>query len=88
MHFTRNINWTSTTPFIIKGKTVVLKYTVKILGVVIDAELWYKQYIIKVATRGLIAAIALKRLQMVFPLTIRQLFRATVALVVDYALNI
>ena len=79
---------TSTTPFIIKRKTVILKYTAKILGVVIDMELWYKQYIIKVAIRGLIAAIALKRLQMVSPLIIKQLFRATVALVIDYALNI
>ena len=51
-------------------------------------ELWYKQYIIKAATKGLIAAIVLKRLQMVSPLTTRQLFRATVVLVVDYALNI
>ena len=67
------MDWISTTPFIIKGKIVVLEYTVKILGVVINAKLWYKQYIIKVATRGLIAAIVLKRLQMVSPLTIRQL---------------
>ena len=51
-------------------------------------ELRYKQYIIKVATRGLITAIVLKRLRIVSPLTIRQLFRATVALIVDYALNI
>ena len=84
----RNIDWTNTTPFIIKGKTVALKYIIKILGVVIDAELQYKQYIIKAAIRGLIAAIALKRLQMVSPSTTRQLFGATVALVVDYASNI
>ena len=82
------MDWTSTTLFIIKGKTVVLEYTAKILGVIIDAELWYKQYITKAATRGLIAAIVLKKLQMVSPLTIRQLFRATVVLVINYALNI
>ena len=42
VHFIKNIDWTSITPFIIKGKTVALEYTIKILGVVIDAELWYK----------------------------------------------
>ena len=71
VYFTRNADRTSTTPFIIKGKTVVLEYTVKILGVVIDVELQYKQYIVKAAIRGLIAAMVLKRLQMVSPLTVR-----------------
>jgi len=61
----------NTTLFIIKGKIVVLGYIAKILGVVIDAELWYKQYIAKVAIKGLIAAIALKRLRIVSPLTAR-----------------
>jgi len=53
-----------------------------------DTELRYKQYVAKAATKGLIAAMALKRLRMVSPLTARQLFGATVAPVVDYALNI
>jgi hypothetical protein len=88
VHFTRNAERTNTTPFIIKGKTVALGYTAKILGVVIDAELWYKQYVAKAATKGLIAAIALKRLRIVSPLTTRQLFGATVAPVVGYASNI
>jgi hypothetical protein len=39
VYFTRNADWTSTTPFIIKGKIVILEYIAKILGVVIDAEL-------------------------------------------------
>jgi hypothetical protein len=42
----------------------------------------------KAATRGLTAAMALKRLRMVSPSTARQLFGATVAPVVDYASNI
>ena len=88
VHFTKNADRTSTTAFIIKGKTVTLEHTAKILEVVMDAELQYKQYIVKAATRGLIAAIVLKRLWIVSPLTVRQLFRATVALIVDYALNI
>ena len=86
--FTRNVDRTNTTLFIIKGKIVILEHITKILGVVIDTELRYKQYIAKAATRGLTAAMALKRLRMVSPLTARQLFRVTVAPVVDYALNI
>ena len=39
VHFTRNVERTNTTPFIIKGKIVILGYIAKILGVVIDAEL-------------------------------------------------
>ena len=39
VHFIRNIEWTNITLFIIKGKTVTLRYTAKILGVVINAEL-------------------------------------------------
>ena len=62
MHFIRNADRTNTTPFIIKGKIVTLGYIAKILGVVMDAELRYKQYVVKAATKGLIAAMALKRL--------------------------
>jgi len=42
VHFIRNAERTNTTPFIIKGKIVILGYIAKILGVVIDVELWYK----------------------------------------------
>ena len=62
MHFTRNTDQTNTTPFIIKGKIVVPGNTAKILGVVIDVELWYKQHVAKAATKGLIAVMALKKL--------------------------
>ena len=79
---------TNITLFIIKGKTVTPGHTAKILGVVMDAELWYKQHIAKAAIKGLIAVMALKRLRMVSPSTARQLFGATVAPIVDYASNI
>ena len=42
VHFIRNAERTNTTLFIIKGKIVILGYIAKILGVVIDVELWYK----------------------------------------------
>ena len=72
----------------IKGEIVRPSNTAKILGVVTDAELRYKQHIASAATKGLLAAMALKRLRMVSPSTARQLFGATVAPVVDYASNV
>jgi len=71
VHFIKNADRTNTTPFIIKGKIVTLGHIAKILGVVIDIELRYKQYVVKAATKGLIAAMALKRLRIVSPLTTR-----------------
>jgi len=38
VHFTKTIDQTNTTPFIIKGKIITPRYTAKILGVVIDME--------------------------------------------------
>jgi hypothetical protein len=51
-------------------------------------ELRFKEHIANAATKGLNAAMALKRLRMTSPSTARPLFEATVAPVVDYASNI
>jgi hypothetical protein len=67
---------------------VTPKETAKILGVIMDSKLRYKQHIASAATKGLLAAIALKRLRIVSPSTTRQLFGSTVAPVVDYASTI
>jgi hypothetical protein len=88
VHFTRSPNRTSTTPITIKGEVVTPKETAKILGVIMDSKLRYKEHIASAATKGLLAAMALKRLRMVSPSTARQLFGSTVAPVVDYASNI
>ena len=88
IHFTRNPNRTSTAPMTIKGEAVAPRESAKILGVVVDSKLWYKQHIARAATKGLAAAMAFKRLRMVSPSTARQLFGSTVAPVVDYASNI
>jgi hypothetical protein len=53
-----------------------------------DSKLQYTQHIGKATTKGLLAAMALKRLRLVSPSTARQLFGATVAPVVDYASNV
>jgi hypothetical protein len=88
VHFTKTASRLSSTLVIVKGKAVALKPIVKILKVILDLELQYKSYIAKTATKGLKAALALKRLRLLSPLTAQQLFSATVALVVDYTLNV
>jgi hypothetical protein len=88
IHFTRRPNRVSTRSFTIKGEAIEPKETAKILGVIMDSELRYAQHIGKAATKGLLAAMALKRLRLVSPSTARQLFGATVAPVVDYASNV
>jgi hypothetical protein len=88
IHFTRRKDRANAAPFMIKGERVTPSNTAKILGVVMDTELRYKQHIAKAATRGLRAAMALRRLRMVSPSAARQLFGATVVPVVDYASNV
>ncbi|SPJ79732.1 uncharacterized protein FTOL_08123 [Fusarium torulosum] len=53
-----------------------------------DSRLHYKQHIARAATKGLEAAMELKRLKGMAPSTTRQLFTAMVAPVVGYASNV
>jgi hypothetical protein len=64
VHFMRVINHTSRILFIIKGDVIKPKQKAKILGVIIDAKLRFKKHTVKAATRGLAAAIYLRRLKM------------------------
>ncbi|KAJ6038754.1 hypothetical protein N7460_007471 [Penicillium canescens] len=75
-------------PFTIKGQTVEPKDHVKILGVLMDTKLKYKEHIARAASKGLEAAMELRRLRGLSPATARQLFTSTVAPVVDYASNV
>lgn len=60
----------------------------KILGLVVDVRLKYKEHISNVATSGLEAAMKLKRSKGLSTATARQLFTAMVAPVVNYASNV
>ena len=53
-----------------------------------DTELRYRQHIANAATKGLLAVMALRRLRMISPSAVRQLFGGTVILVIDYASNV
>ena len=84
---TRATHRSSNTPIIVKGIAVAPTSEAKILGVIMDYGLRYKKHIARTATKGLCVALALKRFRMLSPLTAWQLFNATVAPVMDYALN-
>ena len=75
-------------PFTIKGEIVIPKDHIKVLGVVMDAKLQFKQHIAKAATRGLEAVMNLRRLRGLSPSTARHLFTATVVPAIDYASNV
>jgi len=86
IHFTRNGARLSNTTVNIKGQEVQPVAEVKLLGVIMDRELRYRNHMALAATKGLRAAMALKRLQMTSPSMARQLFTCMVALVVNYTL--
>lgn len=88
IHFTKNARKFNNDPFTIKGQNIHPKDHVKILGVVMDSRLKYKQHIAKAASKGLQAALELTRLKGLSAATARQLFLATVAPAVDYASNV
>jgi hypothetical protein len=71
VHFTRNPERTSEAPFVIKGKEVKPKQSAKILGVVKNAKLRYKEHMVRIAAKGLSAAMCLRRLKMLLPQTVR-----------------
>ena len=88
IHFTRKSYKSDSQPFMIKGQAVDPQDHVKILGVVMDAKLKYKEHIWMAASRGLQAAMELRRLRGLTPSTTRQLFTCMVTPVVDYASHV
>lgn len=90
VHFTQNKARLKDTdadmPLKIKDQSIYPSSEVKILGVVLDANLRYHSHVARVCKRGTNAVLALKRLKNhLRPETARQLFSSTVAPVIDYA---
>jgi Reverse transcriptase (RNA-dependent DNA polymerase) len=88
VHFTRTDGRSDDEPLIVKGERAPPQQEVKILGVIMDSKLRYRAHMARTHTKGLQAAMALKRLRMISPATARRLFTATVIPVVDYACNV
>jgi ribonuclease HI len=87
IHFTRSamLARDSDMPLQCKQDTIDRGQSVKILGVIMDQGLKYKEHIAGKADKAYKAALALKRLQGLRPASMRQFFSATVAPVMDYA---
>lgn len=88
IHFAPKAHKSVSGPFTIKGETVEPRDHVKILGVIMDTKLKYKEHIARAASKGLEAAMEQRRLRGLSPATARQLFTLTVAPVMDYASNV
>lgn len=89
IHFMRNKTRQPTDePINVKGEKIRPTPSVKILGLVMDSRLRYQEHAAHTATKGLQAAMALKRLRGLSPSVTRKLFNATVAPVVDYASSV
>lgn len=88
IHFTKSEYKSNTEAFTFKGREIRPRASVKILGLAMDIRLKYKEHISSAASRGLEAAMELKRLKGLSPATARQLFTAMVAPAVDYASNV
>jgi hypothetical protein len=69
IHFAPKAYKSDQGPFIIKGQTVEPRDHVKILGVLMDARLKYKEHIARAASNGLEAAMELRRLRGLSPAT-------------------
>ena len=88
IHFTHKPYKSDTQPFTIKGQVVQPKEHIKILGVIMDTKLKYREHIARAASKGLEVAIELRQLKGLSLATAQQLFTATVTPVVDYASNV
>lgn len=87
IHFTRysDLLRDSDMPLCFKGDQIQPSQSIKVLGVILDQGLRFKEHLAEKAEKALKAALALKRLQGLNPSTMRQLYTATVAPVMDYA---
>jgi len=87
IHFTRynDLLRDSDMPLCFKTDQIQPSQSIKVLGVILDQGLRFKEHLAEKAEKALKAALALKRLQGLNPSTMRQLYTATVAPVIDYA---
>jgi hypothetical protein len=87
VHFTRynDLLRDSDMPLCFKGDQIQPSQSIKVLCVILDQGLQYKEHLAGKAEKALKAALTLERLQVLNPSTMRQLHTATVAPVMDYA---
>ena len=88
-HFTRNkkklLAPGEDSSLTLNGTGIKPSPRLKLLGVVLDQRLRYREHIGNVAKKGVLATLALKRLRNLRPETVRRLYNSTVVPVIDYA---
>ncbi len=87
-HFTRNKRRLNTPgadlPLFMSEQTIKASLKIKILGVILDQALRYKEHVSKAGDKGVKAAFAFKRLSNLRPETARKLVKSKVAPAIDY----
>jgi hypothetical protein len=78
----------SAIPLQIKGKEIAPINSIKILGVTLDKELWFKTHLVDKASKATKVTLALYRLKGLQPKVVKQLTQNVVLPVADYALPI
>ncbi len=88
-HFTRNKRRLNAQgadlPIFMGGQTIKASIQIKILGVILDQALRYKEHISKAGDKGVKAALTFKILSNLRPETARKLVKSKVAPAIDYA---
>jgi hypothetical protein len=74
IHFTRNKNKMSEVKLHMDNEEIAPKENIKILGVILDLGLRFKEHAVRIAKRGVNAVLALNRIKGTLPKTMRQLF--------------
>ena len=85
IHFTRSSSKLACDSIWVKGSEIKSTDQVKILGVILDQQLRYSYHAGRVAKRGLVAILGLRRLKGLRPDAARQLYCAIVTPIIDYA---
>ena len=71
-----------------QGTNSLAKGACKFLGLIMDAQLKYREHVARAASKGLEAAMMLRRLRGLSPSIALQLFTSTVVPTVDYASSV
>lgn len=85
IHFTRRKREHGVGQIIMQGRTIQPSPAVKLLGVIFDQELRWKQHVQQAVKRATKVSIAVGGLRYLRPAQMRQLYQACVTPVVDYA---
>jgi hypothetical protein len=85
IHFTRTESRANEAPLTVKDQVIKPSKSIKLLGVIFDAQVRFREQVQRAVSRGTRETLALCRMTTLLPATARQLFNATVAPVVEYA---